>query len=222
MSEKLQSLNISFNKNTSTAKLNKTYETKLKETHPIHQYLKKLSKQILKDIASKIRIEYNNRHDRLRATIVKYFFSTHADSPLTSLKKCINAPAPEINQAEIDKTHPIFEFLKSIPDDLIKEYTKKLGKNNLRNYESMRSWIAKHFFAYDNTTPLESLKKFIIGELPDLHVTSKKEPTKQKSESRSGLSTKKTKTDLTAITENQEKLKNCRQTFLDSIPKKQS
>ena len=60
----------------------------------------------------------------------------------------------------------------------------------------MRSWIAKHFFAYDDNNPLESLKKFILGELPDLDVTSKKEPTKRKSESRSELGTKKTKADL--------------------------
>ena len=78
-----------------------------------------------------------------------------------------------------------------------------------------------HFFAYDDNNPLESLKKFILGELPDLDAASKKEPTKRKNESRSGLPTKKTKTDLTAIIENQEKLKNCRQNFLDSIPEKQ-
>ena len=76
------------------------------------------------------------------AAIAKYFFNAHAGSPLTSLKECMNAPAAESNQAEIDKHHPIFDFLRSIPDDLIKEYTKKLGKNNLRNCDSMRSWIA--------------------------------------------------------------------------------
>ena len=59
------------------------------------------------------------------------------------------------------------------------------------------------------------------GELPDLDVTLKKESMKCKSQSRSGLSIEKSKTDMTVINENQEKLKNCRQNFLDSIPKKQ-
>ena len=108
---------------------------------------------------------------------------------------------------EIDKNHPISEFLKSGPDEIIKVNTKKLSKNKLRNLNTMRSWLAKYFFDYDQNAQLECLKKFMLGELPDLNVTSKSKPTKRKSESRSGLSTKKTKTDFTAITENQEKLK---------------
>ena len=40
VSDKLQSLNVSFAKNTSTERSNKTFESKLKQTHPIHQYLK--------------------------------------------------------------------------------------------------------------------------------------------------------------------------------------
>ena len=133
----------------------------------------------------------------------------------------MNAPAVDNDQAEINKNHPIFEFLKSIPDDVVKEYTKKLGKNNLRNFNSMRSFLAKSFFDLDKNTPLESLKKFIRGELPELDVTLKVEPTKRKSESRSGLNTKKAKTDLATVNENQENLKNCRKMFLDSIAKKQ-
>ena len=80
--------------------------------------------------------------------------------------------------------------MKNISDDQIKDCTKKLGKTNLRNYENMRSWLANYFFVYDKNDPLESLKKFITGELPELDVTLKKEQNKRKSESRSGLSAK--------------------------------
>ena len=59
------------------------------------------------------------------------------------------------------------------------------------------------------------------GELPELDTTLSKEPTKRKSEARYGFMTKKSKTDLASINENQEKLKNCRQMYLDSISKKQ-
>ena len=59
------------------------------------------------------------------------------------------------------------------------------------------------------------------GELPELDVTlQKKEPTKRKCESRPGLQNKKSKIDIATMNENQEKLKDCRRTFLDSISKK--
>ena len=67
---------------------------------------------------------------------------------MTSLKKYISEPAAESNKAEIDKNHLIFEFLKSVPDNEIKKYTKKLGKNNLRNFDNMKSFIV-NFFKYD-------------------------------------------------------------------------
>ena len=85
----LDSLNVSFAKSTSTAVLNKTLKNKTQQKHPIHQFLKKLDNLILKDIASKIGITYNHRHDKMCATIAKYFFSFHSSSPLTSLKKCL-------------------------------------------------------------------------------------------------------------------------------------
>ena len=59
--EKLQSLNISFAMNTSTAKLNKTFETKLNHNHPIHQRLKEMGKRSLMDVANKIKIEFDHR-----------------------------------------------------------------------------------------------------------------------------------------------------------------
>lgn len=59
--EKLQSLNISFANNTSTAKLNKTFETKLNHNHPIHQRLKEMGKRSLMDVANKIKIEFDHR-----------------------------------------------------------------------------------------------------------------------------------------------------------------
>ena len=48
-----------------------------------------------------------------------------------------------------------------------------------------------------------------------------KEPTKRKSESRPGNNSKKPKTDLESVNENQEKLKSNRKKFLNSISKKQ-
>ena len=83
----------------------------------------------------------------------------------------MNAPSVLKHQFRVDKNHPIFEFLKNVPDESIKELTKKLGKNNLRNFNSMRSFLSDYFFNYDKKTPLESLKKFMKGELPELNVT---------------------------------------------------
>ena len=156
--EKLQSLNISFANNTSTAKLNKTFETKLNHNHPIHQRLKEMGKRSLMDVANKIKIEFDHRLVAQRAKIVKYFFNAHSGSPLTSLKKYISEPAAESNKAEIDKNHLIFEFLKSVPDNEIKKYTKKLGKNNLRNFDNMKSFIV-NFFKYDERKSITQLTK---------------------------------------------------------------
>ena len=217
--EKLQNLNVSVAKQLSTLRLNKTLESKLKENHPIHQHLKRLKSDDLKDIASKINIQYNRRHDRLCATIARYFFSAHSCSPLTSLKRCMSAPVVESEQMKKDQS--IFVFLKSIPDDRIKEYTKKLNKNNLRNFDSMRTFLANFFFDYDKHAPLESLQKFMKDELPELDLSLKKEPNKRKSESRAGQHSKKSKTDSAPVNENQEKLKDKRKALLDSIPKKQ-
>ena len=50
----------------------------------------------------------------------------------------------------------------------------------MRNFNSMRKFLGEYFFNFDNTTPLESLQKFIKGELPELDVTFKKEPIKRK------------------------------------------
>ena len=133
----------------------------------------------------------------------------------------MNAPSVLKHQFRVDKNHPIFEFLKNVPDESIKELTKKLGKNNLRNFNSMRSFLSDYFFNYDKKTPLESLKKFMKGELPELDVTLKKEATKRKSESRPGINSKKPKSDLESVNENQERLKGKRKTFLDSISKKE-
>ena len=105
----------------------------------------------------------------------------------------MNEPAAENNEAKFDKNHPIFEFLKSVPDNEVKEYTRKLGKNNLRNFDSIRLFLSKYFFDYNKNAPLESLKSFIKGEPPELDVTLKKEPNKRKSESRSGIQSKNLK-----------------------------
>ena len=85
----------------------------------------------MKDIANKIGVTYDKRHARLCTTIAKHFFNYHSSSPLTSLRKVLNTPTEGNAQAKIDKNHPIFDFLKGVLDDKIKECTKKLGKNNL-------------------------------------------------------------------------------------------
>ena len=131
----------------------------------------------------------------------------------------------EENQEKIDKNHPIFEFLKNVPDSNV-----RLGKKNLRNFNSMSLFLGNYFFNHDRNSPLQSLQKFMKGELPELDVTLKKEATKRKSESRPGiyskkpksdLHSKKPKSDLDSVNENQENLKGKRKTFLDSISKKQ-
>ena len=63
----------------------------------------------------------------------------------------------------------------------------------MRNFDSMRTFLAKSFFKHDNNSPLDTLKKFIKGELPELDVTLKNDPKKRKSESRPGLNTKRPK-----------------------------
>ena len=96
-----------------------------------------------------------------------------------------------------------------------------MGKNNLRNYDSMRKFLVKYFFDYDKDTPLDTFKKFMKDELPELNVSLLKDSMKRKSESRAGLQAKNLKSDSTTITENQKNLKNCRQNFLDCTSKKQ-
>ena len=219
--EKLQSLNVSVVKGQTTARYKEILKNKLKSDHPINQMLRNLDASKLKSIACKIKVKYDAHRSQMFTKIANYFFRTHPNSPLTSLKKCMNAPNVEGNKAEINKNHPIFEFLQNVPDDEVRNYTKKLGKNNLRNFNSMRSYLCDYFFNHDKDAPLESFQKIIKGELPELDVTLKKDSNKRKSELRPGLKTKKSKTDSKVIDENQEKLKKCRQTFLDSITKKQ-
>ena len=103
---------------------------KLQQNHPIHQLFEKLETSKLTDISSKIKEVYDTRH-KMCAKISKYFFKFHGSSPLKSLKKCMNASAVE-RKAKIYKDHLILEFLKSMPDVKVKEYTNGLGKNNSR------------------------------------------------------------------------------------------
>ena len=85
----------------------------------------------------------------------------------------------------------------------------------------MRSWLGDFFFKYDKSMPLESLTKFMRGELPEIDVTLKKETSKRNIESKSGLQSKKNKTDKAVVAENHEKLKEKRQQFLKTIQNKQ-
>ena len=73
--EMLQSLNTSLTKGTSRARILKALDTKLRQNHPIHKLLKLLSNSMLKDIANKISVTYNTRHDRMSSVIAKYFFN---------------------------------------------------------------------------------------------------------------------------------------------------
>ena len=43
---------------------------------------------------------------------------------------------------------------------LLKENIKNLGKNNLRNFDSMRTFLAKYFFDYNRSSPLDSFKSY--------------------------------------------------------------
>ena len=150
----LDSLNISFAKNTSTDRLNTCLKNRLQQDHPIHQYLKGLDLAKLKDIANKASLNIYSKRDKMCKIIATYFFKFHPNSPLTSLRKCMTTPAC---QAKINKNHPIFEFLKTVPDTDVKEWTNRLGKKNLRNFNSMRSFLGHYFFDHDKNMPLESL-----------------------------------------------------------------
>ena len=120
-----ESFNISFAKVTSIAVLNKTLKNNLQQKHPIHKLLKKLNSLELNDITNKIGVTYNKRLNKMRGALAKYFFINHSSSPLTSLKKCLMAPTVKDPQPKIDKNHPIFEFLKNVSDNEVKEWTKK-------------------------------------------------------------------------------------------------
>ena len=48
--------------------------------------------------------------------------------------------------------------------------------------ENMRKWIAQFLFDFDQTIPpLDTLEKFLRGELPELDANKKKEASKRKS-----------------------------------------
>ena len=79
LSNSAKNFNVTFTKNATTARMNTTFQTKLKETHPIHQFLKTLENSCLKDIANKIGIEYHRKLASLRPIIAKYFFKAHSE-----------------------------------------------------------------------------------------------------------------------------------------------
>ena len=122
--EMLESLNISFSKGQTTAVFLRTLRNKLKSSHPIHDFLKKLETSKVKEIARKIKATYNTTRGKMCTKIANHFFTYHPNAPLMSFRKCLNSPEVE-DQTEIDKKHPIFEFLRNVPDIEIKDYTKK-------------------------------------------------------------------------------------------------
>ena len=105
--EKLKSLNVSFSNRTSTALLNDTFNSKLKQMHPIHEFLKKLEMVKFKDIANKIKMTYYGNRKQMSSKIAKYFLTENPNSPLTSLKKCIFAPAAE-SEPKVEKKMILF------------------------------------------------------------------------------------------------------------------
>ena len=123
-----------------------------------------------------------------------------------------NSTAPE--KQKIEKSNQIVTYLKLLEEREIKEIVTKLGNNRLRNYDSMRTFIAQFFFDIDDTSPLKSLQKFLNGELPEYDVTLKQEATKRKCNESKGPSVKRAKISLEEIKENQEKLKEKRKLSL--------
>ena len=107
------------------AKIPTTNIIQYQQKHPIHKLLKKLNSLELNDITNKIGVTYNKRLNKMRGALAKYFFINHSSSPLTSLKKCLMAPTVKDPQPKIDENHPIFEFLKNVSDNEVKEWTKK-------------------------------------------------------------------------------------------------
>ena len=55
-----------------------------------------------------------------------------------------NSTAPE--KQKIEKSNQIVTYLKLLEEREIKEIVTKLGNNRLRNYDSMRTFIAQFFF----------------------------------------------------------------------------
>ena len=43
-----------------------------------------------------------------------------------------------VAEKKMNKNDPIFGFLKKISDDEVKEWTKKLGQNRMKNTDNMR------------------------------------------------------------------------------------
>ena len=69
----------------------------------------------------------------------------------------------------------------------------------------MKKFLAQYFFDIDKTSALDTLKKFINGDLPE-HDVSKKPSTKRKSDATSGPSEKRTKLEQGEVEKNQETL----------------
>ena len=62
----------------------------------------------------------------------------------------------------------------------------------MKNTENMRKWIAQFLFDFDQTIPpLDTLEKFLRGELPELDADKKKEASKRKSGADYGPAAKK-------------------------------
>ena len=124
----------------------------------------------------------------------------------------MNNEVPVNEKKLIDEQDPIFQFLKNASNSEISDWTKQLGNKRMKNMENMRKWIAQFLFDFDQTTPpLETLEKFLRGELPELDADKKKEASKRKSGADYGPAAKKANFEPNKVSENQEKLKTCRQ-----------
>ena len=222
---KLKLLNIDFNKSRSPSDLRKPLRKYLEKNHQIHVILKAMSLTELKNIASKIlRKNYKptTNHERFKTLIACFFFKNYPATPLSTLKKYINSTVP-IEEKKIDKKDPIFQFLKNASNSEISDWTKQLGNKRMKNMENMRKWIAQFLFDFDQTTPpLETLEKFLRGELPELDANKKKEASKRKSGTDYGPAAKKANFEPKKVSENQEKLKVCRQQYLDTLAEKKN
>ena len=161
----------------------------------------------LKKVAANIDMKYSQTHDAMRKRIANYFFEKTPKYPIATLKKVFSEKSSngcsESKRRKIDKSDPIVTLLRIMKNFEIKDVVRKLGQNRLRNYESMRTFVAQYFYDIDQISPLKSLQKFLIWELPEHDVTQKQETTKRKHEGGSGSSAKKSKTSLEEISQNQ-------------------
>ena len=77
------------------------------------------------------------------------------------------------HKEQLNKNDPLVAYLNNLLHSEIDDLTKKLGNNRLKNTNNMRKWIAQVFSEFDPKCPLDSLMKFMSGNLPELDTNKK-------------------------------------------------